>query len=132
MEPWTTLRSDSTRHRLLTLRQSLLLLVLLTPYSTTASSRRVNARFLDLSKHSNYSQVYRALDEGMRDPKRLDAAFRSVDLGRALNVFDVARAIVPGKIQCILNGEGKVIDSSVSLQECHQLYINSQVSSKAP
>lgn len=102
MDPWTTMRPHPTHRRLLTLRQSLLLLVLLAllvPYSTTASSRRVNSRFLDLSL-SNYTQVYRALDEGMRDPRRLDAAFRSVDLGRALNVFDVARAIVPGKLRC--------------------------------
>lgn len=68
------------------------------PY-TTASSRRVNSRFLNLDSSKNYSEVYRALDEGMRDQRRLDAAFRSVDLGRAVNVFDVARAIMPGELR---------------------------------
>ncbi|XP_066939907.1 proclotting enzyme-like isoform X4 [Macrobrachium rosenbergii] len=75
----------------------LLLTILLMSYpmlsSAASSQRRVNARFLNLT--ATYDRVYRDLDAGMRDPKRLDAAFRSVDMGRALNVFDVARAIMP-------------------------------------
>ncbi|XP_068217475.1 serine proteinase stubble-like isoform X2 [Palaemon carinicauda] len=76
---------------------SLLLTVFLLTYpalsSAASSRRRVNARFLNLT--ASYDRVYRDLEAGMRDPKRLDAAFRSVDMGRALNVFDVARAIMP-------------------------------------
>ncbi|XP_042239728.1 serine proteinase stubble-like isoform X4 [Homarus americanus] len=81
--------------------QSFLFVIFLAscPSSTSsASTRRINSRFLDLGNNenfSNYTRVYRALDEGMRDSRRLNAAFRSVDMGRALNVFDVARAIVP-------------------------------------
>lgn len=95
MASTSTLRPHST-HGTHTLHLSLLLLSLLTPY-TAASSRRVNSRFLNLDASANYSKVYRALDEGMRDQRRLDAAFRSVDLGQAVNVFDVARAIMPGE-----------------------------------
>ncbi|MPD05911.1 hypothetical protein E2C01_101683 [Portunus trituberculatus] len=96
MDPGDTLAPRASRRRL-TLH-SILILLLVTK-STAASSRRLNSRFLDLtrSEYSNYTRIYRALDEGMRDPRRLDEAFRSVDHGRALNVFDVARAIVPGK-----------------------------------
>lgn len=95
MAPTPTLRTQSTTWALhVTL---LLLLGLFMPF-TTSSSRRVNSRFLDLDLHANYSKVYRALDEGMRDQRRLDAAFRSVDLGRAVTVFDVARAIMPGEL----------------------------------
>ncbi|XP_045118699.1 serine proteinase stubble-like isoform X5 [Portunus trituberculatus] len=94
MDPGDTLAPRASRRRL-TLH-SILILLLVTK-STAASSRRLNSRFLDLtrSEYSNYTRIYRALDEGMRDPRRLDEAFRSVDHGRALNVFDVARAIVP-------------------------------------
>ncbi|XP_071530785.1 uncharacterized protein [Panulirus ornatus] len=78
--------------------RSILFVAILASYPTLAASvsaRRINSRFLDLGFSDNYTRVYRALDEGMRDPRRLDAAFESVDNGRALNVFDVARAIVP-------------------------------------
>ncbi|XP_063840770.1 serine proteinase stubble-like isoform X7 [Scylla paramamosain] len=94
MDPGDTL-APRPSHRRPTLYSILLLLLLAN--CTAASSRRVNSRFLDLSRsdYNNYTRIYRALDEGMRDPRRLDEAFRSVDHGRALNVFDVARAIVP-------------------------------------
>lgn len=92
-----TSRQRPTLHTLPASRHTLLLLLVLVPY-TTASSRRVNSRFMNLDFSTNYSDVYRALDEGMRDQRRLDAAFRSVDLGRAVNVFDVARAIMPGEL----------------------------------
>ncbi|XP_050693232.1 serine proteinase stubble-like isoform X6 [Eriocheir sinensis] len=92
MAPTLTLRTQATT---CTLHVTLLLLLGLFTPLTTSSSRRVNSRFLNLDFNANYSEVYRALDEGMRDQRRLDAAYRSVDLGRAVNVFDVARAIMP-------------------------------------
>lgn len=84
------------------LRASRLLVVValascLPPSASAASAaRRSNSRFLKLADR-NYTRVYRALDEGMRNTRRLEDAYRSVEQGRALNVFDVARAIVPGK-----------------------------------
>lgn len=93
--------------RLLILRstQLFLLLLFLISYPNlccSASTRRLNSRFRDLSLMDNYTRVYQALDQGMRDPKRLEAAFRTVDMGRALNVFDVARAIVPGELWLVI------------------------------
>ncbi|XP_063593538.1 proclotting enzyme-like isoform X4 [Penaeus indicus] len=82
------------------LRASRLLVVValvscLPPSASAASAaRRSNSRFLKLGD-KNYTRVYRALDEGMRNTRRLEDAYRSVEQGRALNVFDVARAIVP-------------------------------------
>ncbi|XP_047491645.1 proclotting enzyme-like isoform X5 [Penaeus chinensis] len=82
------------------LRASRLLVVValmscLPPSASAASAaRRSNSRFLQLAD-KNYTRVYRALDEGMRNSRRLEDAYRSVEQGRALNVFDVARAIVP-------------------------------------
>lgn len=92
-----TLRPRHTTRTLPSFHLSLMLLLTLLTPCTAASSRRLNSRFMNLDFNTNYSEVYRALDEGMRDQRRLDAAFRSVDLGRAVNVFDVARAIIPGE-----------------------------------
>lgn len=103
MASWCTFRASTTGSSFkwfLRGTQSFLFLALLASYptsSTSISTRRINSRFLDLRFNDNYTRVYRALDEGMRDPRRLDAAFDSVDKGRALDVFDVARAIVPGE-----------------------------------
>ncbi|XP_076061251.1 uncharacterized protein LOC143037031 [Oratosquilla oratoria] len=58
--------------------------------------RRNNTRFLNLEAiESTYSRVLRELDRNLRDQRVLESAMRTVDEGRALNVFDVARAIVP-------------------------------------
>nr|XP_053634339.1 uncharacterized protein LOC128689868 [Cherax quadricarinatus] len=101
---------------------SFLLLLLLAScpnFSSSTSTRRINSRFLDLdfSDYSNYNQVYRAIDEGMRDPRRLNAAFRSVDMGRALNVFDVARAIVPDKADNEISHDALVLLMNALLQD---------------